>query len=52
MVNKLTTRVEGIVKPLSPELPCWMMLDCDNDLYPLIEEQLKAELSKTAGFFA
>ena len=49
MVNKLTTRVEGIVKPLSPELPCWMMLDCDNDLYPLIEEQLKAELSLKTG---
>ena len=49
VVNKLTTRVEGIVKPLSPELPCWMMLDCDNDLYPLIEEQLKAELSLKTG---
>ena len=26
-----------------------MMLDCDNDLYPLIEEQLKAELSLKTG---
>ena len=43
-VNKLTTRVEGIVQPLLPALPCWLVLDCDNDLYPLIEEQLKADL--------
>lgn len=48
-VNKLTTRVEGIVKPLPPELPCWLVLDCDNDLYPLFEEQLKADLSLKTG---
>lgn len=48
-VNKLTTRVEGIVKPLPPALPCWLVLDCDNDLYPLIEEQLKADLSLKTG---
>ncbi|HGU4635108.1 TPA: hypothetical protein ACHYK7_RS28315, partial [Escherichia coli] len=48
-VNKLTTRVEGIVHPLPPALPCWLVLDCDNDLYPLIEEQLKADLSLKTG---
>lgn len=48
-VTKLTTRVEGIVQPLPPELPCWLVLDCDNDLYPLIEEQLKAALSLKTG---
>ncbi|MDK9583234.1 hypothetical protein, partial [Lelliottia wanjuensis] len=48
-VTKLTTRVEGIVQPLPPELPCWLVLDCDNDLYPLIEEQLKADLSLKTG---
>lgn len=48
-VTKLTTRVEGIVQPLPSELPCWLMLDCDSDLYPLVEEQLKAELSLKTG---
>ncbi|TGB61469.1 hypothetical protein FEK41_22535 [Escherichia sp. E4694] len=48
-MTKLTTRVEGIVQPLPPELPCWLVLDCDNDLYPLIEEQLKADLSLKTG---
>ncbi|RZN44824.1 hypothetical protein, partial [Escherichia sp. E13S3] len=48
-VTKLATRVEGIVQPLPPELPCWLVLDCDNDLYPLIEEQLKADLSLKTG---
>lgn len=49
VVNKLTTRVEGIVQPLPPALPCWLVLDCDNDLYPLIEERLKADLSLKTG---
>ena len=49
VVNKLTTRVEGIVQPLPSALPCWLVLDCDNDLYPLIEEQLKADLSLKTG---
>ncbi|MEP8671065.1 hypothetical protein ABKV27_03070 [Enterobacter hormaechei] len=48
-VTKLTTRVEVIVQPLPPALPCWLMLDCDSDLYPLVEEQLKAELSLKTG---
>lgn len=48
-VTKLTTRVEVIVQPLPPALPCWLMLDCDSDLHPLIEEQLKAELSLKTG---
>ncbi|MEI9538741.1 hypothetical protein V5081_15515 [Enterobacter cancerogenus] len=48
-VIKLAARVDVIVQPLPPELPCWLMLDCDNDLYPLIEEQLKAELSLKTG---
>lgn len=48
-VIKLTARVDVIVQPLPPELPCWLMLDCDNDLYPQIEEQLKAELSLKTG---
>ncbi|MFJ5984027.1 hypothetical protein ACIQCX_24370 [Enterobacter cancerogenus] len=48
-VIKLTTRVDVIVQPLPPELPCWLMLDCDNDLYTLVEEQLKAELSLKTG---
>jgi hypothetical protein len=48
-MTKLTTRVEGIVQPLPAELPCWLMLDCDSDLYPLVEEPLKAELSQKTG---
>ena len=48
-VTKLTTRVDVIVQPLPPELPCWLMLDCDNDLYLLVEEQLKAELLLKTG---
>ncbi|HBW41270.1 MAG TPA: hypothetical protein DEF84_10735 [Leclercia adecarboxylata] len=48
-VIKLTARVDVIVQPLPPELPCWLMLDCDNDLYPLVEEQLKAELLLKTG---
>ncbi|MGK3141395.1 hypothetical protein [Pantoea sp. C2G6] len=48
-VIKLSTRVEGIVQPLPPALPCWLMLDCDSDLYPLVEEQLKAELLLKTG---
>ncbi|WP_075183650.1 hypothetical protein [Pantoea sp. 1.19] len=48
-VTKLTTRVDVIVQPLPPELPCWLMLDCDRDLYPLVEEPLKAELSLKTG---
>src|SRR5471030_453721 len=48
-VTKLTTRVEGIIAPLPVELPCWLMLDCDIDIYPLIEDQIKAELSQKTG---
>lgn len=48
-VTKLTTRVDVIVQPLPPELPCWLMLDCDSDLYLLVEEQLKAELLLKTG---
>ncbi|ELN9421824.1 MULTISPECIES: hypothetical protein [Enterobacter] len=48
-VTKLTTRVDVIVQPLPPELPCWLMLDCDSDLHPLVEEQLKADLSLKTG---
>jgi len=48
-VTKLTTRVDVIVQPLPTELPCWLMLDCDSDLYPLVEEQLKAELLLKTG---
>lgn len=48
-VTKLTTRVEGILQPLPPALPCWLVLDCDNDLYPLIDEQLKTALSQKTG---
>ncbi|UAK89183.1 hypothetical protein [Enterobacter ludwigii] len=48
-VTKLTTRVDVIVQPLPPELPCWLMLDCDRDLYPLVEEQIKAELLLKTG---
>lgn len=52
-VTKLTTRVDVIVQPLPSELPYWLMLDCDSDLYPLVEEQLKAELLlKTGRIFA
>ncbi|EGC7113062.1 hypothetical protein H9T43_002239 [Salmonella enterica] len=51
-ITKLTTRVEVIVQPLPPELPCWLMVDCDSDLYSLIEEDLKAELLlKTCRIF-
>lgn len=51
-VIKLATRLEGIVQPLPPAVPCWLMLECDSDLYPLIEEQLKAEiLLKTGRIF-
>ncbi|MEG1111096.1 MAG: hypothetical protein RSD49_06045 [Hafnia sp.] len=49
VVTKLTTRVDVIVQPLPSELPCWLILDCDSDLYPLIEEQLKAALSLKTG---
>lgn len=48
-VTRLTTRVDLIVQPLPPELPCWLMLDCDSDLYSLVEEQLKAGLSLKTG---
>lgn len=48
-VTKLTTRVEGIVQPLPADLPCWLMLDCDSDLYPQAEELIKAELSQKTG---
>lgn len=48
-VTKLTTRVDVIVQPLPSELPYWLMLDCDSDLYPLVEEQLKAELLLKTG---
>ncbi|WP_336285613.1 hypothetical protein [Citrobacter arsenatis] len=48
-LTKLTTRVDVIVQPLPSELPCWLILDCDSDLYPLIEEQLKAALSLKTG---
>lgn len=48
-VSKLSTRVGGIVEPLPTTLPCWLVLDCDSDLYPHIEEQLKEELSQKTG---
>ena len=48
-VTKITTRVEVIVQPLPLTLPCWLMLDCDSDLSPLVEEQLKADLSLKTG---
>ncbi|WP_329911750.1 hypothetical protein [Serratia quinivorans] len=48
-VTKLTTRVEEIVEPLPAELPYYLMLDCDSDIYPLIEDQIKAELLNKTG---
>jgi hypothetical protein len=48
-VAKLTARVEGIVQPLPADLPCWLMLDCDSDVYPQAEELIKAELSQKTG---
>jgi len=48
-VATLSARVERIVGPLPPELPCWLMLDCDSDIYPLIEDQIKAELLQKTG---
>ncbi|WP_312387984.1 hypothetical protein [Atlantibacter hermannii] len=48
-ISKLTTRIEGIVQPLPPALPCWLMLECGNDVYPLVEQQLKAELLQKTG---
>lgn len=48
-LTKLSTRVIGIVQPLPEGLPCWLMLDCDSDLSPLIEDQIKAELAQKTG---
>lgn len=48
-ITKLTTRVERIVQPLPSTLPCWLMLDCDSDLYPQVEKELKAGLSLKTG---
>lgn len=48
-VTKLSTRVAGIVEPLPATLPCWLVLDCDSDLYPHVEDQLKAALSQKTG---
>jgi len=48
-VAKLTARVEGIIQPLPADLPCWLMLDCDSDVYPQAEELIKAELSQKTG---
>lgn len=49
IVTKLTARIEGIVETLPAELPCWLMLECDKDIYPLTEDQIKAELLKKTG---
>ncbi|WP_230492956.1 hypothetical protein [Martelella alba] len=49
IVAKLTSRVEEIVEPLPATLPCWLMLDCDSDIYPLTEDRIKAELLRKTG---
>lgn len=48
-VTKLTTWVEDIVEPLPAGLACGLMLDCDSDIYPLVEAQIKAELHQKTG---
>ncbi len=48
-VTKLTTWVEDILEPLPPGLVCGLMLDCDSDIYPLVEAQIKAELDRKTG---
>ncbi len=48
-VSELTTRFERIVKPLPQGLPCWLMLDCDSDLFPPFAEQLTTELLQKTG---
>ncbi|QWZ47949.1 hypothetical protein [Enterobacter bugandensis] len=48
-ITRLTSRVEMIVEPLPIALSCWLMLDCDSDIYPQAEEQIKAELLRKSG---
>lgn len=48
-VSKLTTRVKAIVEPLPAALPCWLMLDCDADIFVRVEEQLKTALFEKTG---
>ncbi|EMH4161419.1 hypothetical protein RJ498_000623 [Pluralibacter gergoviae] len=48
-VTKLATRLDVILRPLPLELPSWLMLDFDSDLYPQVEEQLKAGLLLKTG---
>lgn len=48
-VPKLTSRIESIVEPLPGGLPCWLVLDGDSDVLPLIEDQIKAELLQKTG---
>lgn len=48
-VAKLTTRVENIVEPLPKGLTCWLILDGDSDILPVIEAQIKAEFPQKTG---
>ncbi|MGU3416660.1 hypothetical protein ACLBW0_23920 [Enterobacteriaceae bacterium C34A] len=48
-VSKLTTRIEVIVAPLPKSLPCWMMLDCDDDIFSRAKEQLEEEILQKTG---
>lgn len=48
-ITKLSARVKSIVEPLPDGIPCWLMLDCDSDLYAGVEEQLKDALFLKTG---
>lgn len=51
-VSKLATRVKNIADALPLSVSCWLMLDCESDIYAQVETQLKDELSgKTERVF-
>jgi len=48
-LTKLTRRVKGIIDPLPAALPCWLMLDGDEDILASIEKQFNAEFLQITG---
>lgn len=48
-ISKLVARVQTIVEPLQQDLSCWLMLDCDSDIYTQVTEPLNRALLKETG---
>lgn len=48
-ISWLADRAWEIVKTLPGDIPCWLMLDCDDDLYAQVKAKLAEGLAEVTG---